>query len=159
MKNQPALSTPAPVDLAGARPYQTPWPGARPADLQVVIPHREPKLTRAALQYAATLAQDLKARARLVDVHVVPYGVPLNKPTVDPKHLERRIRALAQESTVPISAEIIYARDWEQGLRRALNPASVVLLAIRRSWWRTSEKRLAARLRKFGHQVIWVECQ
>jgi hypothetical protein len=57
-----------------------------------------------------------------------------------------------------VSAEVVYARDWEQGLRRSLGPGSLVLMAIQRSWWRTSDKRLAARLRKFGHQVVWVEC-
>ena len=127
-------------------------------ELQVVIPHRTPEFTRAALNYAAGLANDLNVRVRLVDVHVVPYGVPLDEPTVHPKHLTRRIRTLANESTLPISAEVIYARDWEQGLRRVLGPGSIVLMAIRRAWWRTSEKRLAARLRKLGHQVIWVEC-
>ena len=128
-------------------------------DLQVIIPHRSPPFTRAALKYAASLSTDLSVRLRLVDVHVVPYGVPLDEPTVDPRHLTRRIRALAQESIVPISADVVYARDWEQGLRRALSPGSIVLMAIRRTWWRTSEKRLAARLRKLGHQVIWVECE
>ena len=58
-----------------------------------------------------------------------------------------------------VSAEVVYARDWEQGLRRVLAPGSLILMAIKRSWWRTSEKRLAARLRKNGHQVIWVESQ
>src|SRR5262249_10075053 len=127
--------------------------------LQVVIPHRTPPLTRAALKYAASLASDLNVRLRLIDVHVVPYGVPLDKPTVSPAYLTRRIRHLARESTLPASAEIVYARDWEQGLRRSLGPGSLLLLAIKRSWWRTSEKRLAARLRKLGHQVIWVECE
>jgi hypothetical protein len=134
-------------------------PAANSADLQVVIPHRSPELTRAALKYASGLADDLNVRLRLVDVHVVPYGVPLNEPTVDPKHLVRRIRNLARETTLPVSAEIVYARDWEQGLRRVLSPASLVLMAIQRSWWRSSDKRLAARLRKLGHQVIWVECE
>ena len=132
-------------------------PGAI-SNLQVVIPHRTPKLTRAALKYAARLTDDLNARIRLIDVHVVPYGVPLDEPTVNPKHLTRRLRQLAQESAMPISAEVVYARDWEQGLRRSLGPGSLVLMAIQRSWWRTSDKRLAARLRKLGHQVIWVEC-
>jgi hypothetical protein len=126
-------------------------------DLQVVIPHKTPDLTRAALKYAAGLAGDLNVRVRLIDVCVVPYRIPLNEPTVNPKYLTRRIRALAQESVLPVSAEIVYARDWEQGLRRALNPGSLVLMPIKRSWWRTTEKRLAARLRKIGHQVIWVE--
>jgi hypothetical protein len=135
-----------------------PDPVAVPVDVQLVIPHRTPKLTRAALKYAATFADGLNVRLRLIDVHVVPYGVPLDEPTVDPKYLARRLRSLAQESTIPVSAELVYARDWEQGFRRALGSASVVLIAIERSWWRTSEKRLAARLRKLGHQVIWVEC-
>jgi len=129
-----------------------------PAEFQVVIPHRSPEFTRAALKYATGLAGDLNVRLRLIDVHVVPYGVPLDQPTVDPKHLTRRIRSLAQESTLPVSAEVVYARDWEHGLRRVLGPGSLVLLAIKRAWWRTSEKRLAARLRKLGHQVMWVEC-
>jgi len=128
-------------------------------DLQVVIPHRAPQLTKAALKYAASLANDLNVRLRLIDVHVVPYGVPLDQPTVSPQYLIRRIRNLARESILPVSAEIVYARDWEQGFRRALGPGSVVLMAIKRSWWRSSEKRLAARLRKIGHQVIWVECE
>ncbi len=133
-------------------------PDMIPADLQVAIPHRNPELTRAALRYVGSLASGLNLRLRLIDVHVVPYGVPLDEPTVNPKHLERRLKSLAQECPAQVSAEIVYARDWELGLRRALGPASVVLIPIKRSWWRTSEKRLAARLRKLGHQVIWVDC-
>src|SRR5205809_2017359 len=139
-----------------ARHLQT--PAAVPGALHVVIPHREPELTRAALKYAATFADGLDVRLRLIDVHVVPYGVPLDEPTVNPKHITRRLQSLAQESDLEISAEVVYARDWEQGLRRVLGPGSLVLMAIQRAWWRTSEKRLAARLRKLGHQVIWVEC-
>jgi hypothetical protein len=131
---------------------------ANASELAIVIPHKAPQLTKAALKYAASLSDNLNVRVRLIDVHVVPWGVPLDEPTVDPKYLIRRIRGLAQETTLPVSAEVVYARDWEQGLRRSLGPGSLVLMAIQRSWWRTSEKRLAARLRKLGHQVIWVEC-
>jgi len=130
-----------------------------PADFQIVVPHRALRLTRAALKYAASLTNGLNLRLRLIDVHVVPYGVPLDKPTVNPRYVERKLRTLAQECSFPISPEIVYARDWEQGFRRALGPSSVVLIAFQRSWWRSSEKRLANRLRKLGHQVIWVECE
>src|SRR5438552_15992098 len=133
-------------------------PAANSSDIAIVIPYKNPQLTKAALNYAGSLANDLNVRIRLIDVHVVPWGVPLDAPTVDPKYLTRRIRSLAQESTLPVSAEVVYARDWEQGLRRSLGPGSLVLMAIQRSWWRTSDKRLATRLRKLGHQVIWVEC-
>jgi len=127
--------------------------------LQVVIPYRTASLTRAAFQYAANFADDLNVRIRLIDIHVVPYGVPLDRPTVHPKHLARRLRQLALESELPISAEVIYARDWEQGFRRSLAPGSLVLMPMKRSWWRNSEKRLASRLRKLGHQVVWVESE
>jgi hypothetical protein len=145
-------------DRGSSRRTGDPGPAAAASDLQVVIPHRTPEQTRAALEYAAALANDLNVRLRLIDVHVVPWGVPLDEPTVNPKYLTRRIRSLAQETALPVSAEVVYARDWEQGFRRALGPGSLVLMAIKRSWWRTSDKRLAARLRKLGHQVIWVEC-
>jgi hypothetical protein len=128
-------------------------------DLQVVIPHRTPELTRAALKYSASLAGDLNVRIRLIDVHVVPYGVPIDAPTVNPKHLTRRLRQLALESTLPVSAEVVYARDWELGFRRSLAPGSVIVMAMKRSWWPTKDKRLAARMRNLGHQVMWVECE
>src|SRR5215813_9974652 len=94
---------------AAAGQFQT---AVVPATLQVVIPHRSAELTRAALKYAATFADGLDVRLRLVDVHVVPYGVPLDEPTVDPKHLTRRLRQLAHETTMSVSAEVVYARDW-----------------------------------------------
>src|SRR5215469_16111814 len=86
-------------------------PAVNIPDLQVVIPHRSPELTRSALKYAAALAIDLNVRLRLIDVHVVPYGVSLDAPTVNPRHLVRRVRSLATQSELPISAEVIYARD------------------------------------------------
>lgn len=129
------------------------------SSLHIVIPHRTPQLTRESLKYAANFVDDLDVRVRLVDVHVVPYGVPLDRPTVNPKHLTRKLRQLAQESTVPISAEVVFARDWEQGFRRSLAPGSLVLMAIKRSWWPTKDKRFAARLRKLGHHVMWVDCE
>ena len=124
--------------------------------LQITIPYRDSKLTRAALKFAATLIDGQNARVRLIDVHVVPYGVSISQPTTDPK-LERRLKSLARDYEVPVSAEVVYARDWEQGFRRVLTPGSIVLLPMRRAWWSTSEKRMAERLRKLGHTVIWVE--
>src|SRR5258706_14598544 len=82
-----------------------------PAELQVVIPYRAPKLTKAALKFASTFTSDLNARVRLIDVHVVPYGFPLDDPDVNPKHLERKLRNFAQETALRVSAEVVYARD------------------------------------------------
>jgi hypothetical protein len=127
-------------------------------DLQIAIPYRDSKLTTAALKYVSGLIEGQNVRVRLIDVQVVPYGVALDQTRVDPKRLERRLKNAARDSDLPVSAEVVYARDWEQGFRRVLTPGSTVLLPMRRAWWCTSEKRFAARLRKLGHTVVWVEC-
>jgi len=97
-------------------------------------------------------------RLRIIDLHIVPYGFPLDKPAVLPAHLRQRLEDLAQLTKIPVSAEIVYTRDWENGLRTVLAPQSLVLLAVRRSWWRIRRNRLADRLRKLGHRVLWVGC-
>jgi hypothetical protein len=126
------------------------------ADVELVIPHRTPEYTKSALRYAEALGVE-DIQVRLIDIHVVPYGVSLGRPTIQRKHLERRLRRLARETNLRASAEVVYARNWEQGLRRVLSSVSTILLPIHRSSWRTSEKRLAARLRKTGHTVIWID--
>jgi len=126
------------------------------AEVELVIPHRTPEFTKSALKYAEALGVE-DIRVRLVDIHVVPYGASLDCPMIQQKQLERRLKRLARETDLEASAEVVYARNWEQGLRRVLTSVSTVLLPIRRSSWRTSEKRLAARLRKTGHIVIWID--
>jgi hypothetical protein len=125
---------------------------------QIVVPFRDRKLTKAALQYATVVIGRPDVCVRLIDVHVVPYGVPLDRRKVDPKPWERRLKYLARKNRISVSAEIVFARNWEQGLRSVLTSGSTVLLPIYRESWQSSEKRLATRLRKFGHTVIWVDC-
>src|SRR5437773_10402118 len=91
-------------------------PAAISADFQIVIPHIEARFTRAALKYAVSLADGLNLRLRLIDIHVVPYGVPLDRPTVSPRYIERKLRTLAQECSFPVSPEIVES-PREQFLR------------------------------------------
>jgi hypothetical protein len=125
--------------------------------IEVVVPYKSPESTKAALGYAAALGIGLNLSVRLIDVHVVPYALPIEKPSVQLEHLERTLRTVSASSTVPIIPELVLARDWEDGLRRSLQPRSVVLIPIRKKWWKSQDKRMAERLRKHGHQVIWVE--
>jgi hypothetical protein len=125
--------------------------------VEVVIPYKSPEATAAALQHAAVLGTGLNLSVRLIDVHVVPYALPIEKPSVQREHLENNLRIVSASSTVPVTPELVLARDWEDGLRRSLRPRSVVLIPIRKTWWKSQEKRMAERLRKHGHQVIWVE--
>src|SRR5262245_56054654 len=123
------------------------------ADYPIAIPHRTPQFTRAALKYAADLLDGWDIRVRVIEIHVVPYGVPLEPAAINPKSSVQQVKKLARKIAVRISAEVVFARNWERGFRRVLSPKSTVLLPAPRSSRATSEKRLAARLRKFGHSV------
>jgi hypothetical protein len=134
-------------------------PSHRFRAVEVAIPFKTPELTSAALESAATLGNELNMNLRLILVHVVPYSLPLDKPSVRQDYLEKNLRRIAERSTVPVHPELVFARDWEEGFRRALRPRSVVLIPIQKSWWRSHDKRMAERLRKHGHRVIWVDCE
>jgi hypothetical protein len=130
----------------------------RVRDVEVAIPFKTSELTVAALESATSLGCQLNVSLRLIHVHVVPYSLPLDKPSVRRDHLENILRRIAERSAIPVQPELVFARDWEEGFRRALRPRSVVLIPIQKSWWRSHDKRMAERLRKHGHQVIWVDC-
>jgi hypothetical protein len=97
-------------------------------DVELVIPHRTPEYTKSALRYAEALGVE-DIQVLLIDIHVVPYGVSLGRPTIQRKHLERRLRRLARETNLRASAEVVYARNWEQGLRRVLSSVSTDIIA------------------------------
>src|SRR5436309_13871236 len=100
MKNEAARSSKATSDLAPAAI----------SNLQVVIPLRTAQLTRAALKYAASLASDLNRRIRLIEVYVVPYGVPLYEPHVNPRQLTRKFRQLGQYLSLSVSTVSVFCK-------------------------------------------------
>jgi hypothetical protein len=121
--------------------------------LWVVIPYTTPELTRAALSFAAAFGQGLGVCVQLIDVQVVPYPCPLSQPMVSREHSRHKLRELARQSGLPVRAELVYARDQEEGFRHVLRPASLVLLATSKRWWRTAEEKLARSLSRAGHSV------
>jgi hypothetical protein len=50
--------------------------------------------------------------------------------------------------------EIHLARDLSPALIAALKPNSVTVLATKRWPWRTSQEKLAAQVRRAGHEVL-----
>src|SRR5262249_36544352 len=130
----------------------------RPSDvttgvLWVVIPYTTPKLTLAALRHAG-VCTDLNVHVALVDVQVVPFPCPLDEPPINREFSERRLRDLFAQTKLPGTTGIMYTRDRLEGYSRALEPASLVILATRKHWWRTREQKLAHALRKAGHEVL-----
>jgi hypothetical protein len=130
--------------------------GGRPEGLlEVVVLHTTAKGTLQALKTAARIAQGLAAQIRLLVPQAVPYPLPLDSPPIPKEFTERRFRTVVSEAAVETYIDIRLCRDRWVLLESALRPRSLVVLSGRRSWWPTSESRLAGRLQRLGHQVVF----
>ena len=73
---------------------------------------------------------------------------------------ERRFRVIAEQSPVETIVQLYLCRDEVQALKAALRPRSVVVIGgPKRRWPFSREKRLAATLRRAGHEVIFSELE
>jgi hypothetical protein len=126
-------------------------------NLDVVFTSVEPTL--AALKTAGALARRLNARITLVVPQIVPYPLLLKTPPVLIEFNERRFRIIASQCPVAVTVRIYLCRDTAETLAGVLKPDSVVVLGGRRRWWPTAEKRLARKLRRVGHKVIFTETE
>jgi len=124
-------------------------------EISVVFTSREATLS--ALREAGNLASNLGARITLIVPQIVPYPLPLTGPPVLIDFNERRLRVIANNARVETRISIYLCRQPFETLASVLKPHSLVLVGSRNRWWPTPEKRLAARLRRLGHQVVLTE--
>src|SRR5579862_8208486 len=115
--------------------------------------------TLSALKYAGEMAAELGARISLVVAQVVPYPAALNSPQVSPDFSERRFRVIAGRSRVETRVTVYLCRDRMETLKAVLKPHSLVVVGGRKRWWPTAEQRMAAELRRAGHEVIFSELE
>ncbi len=142
-----------------ARRPQSPAGGDADSILNIAVIFTAVEPTLAALKHAGGLAGNLGARISLVVPQVVPYPLPLNKAPIPHGFNERRFRVIAGESRVETRVAVYLCRDRMETLKSVLEPHSLVVVGGRRTWWPTSEKRLAAGLRRAGHEVIFSEME
>lgn len=122
--------------------------------LEIVVLHTEAAATVSALKMAAELASGL-APVRLLAIQVVPYPLGLDAPPVSVEFLEQRFAEMAQEAEVEAAVDIRLARDAGAVMESELGPHCVVVIGGRRRWWPTAAMRLARRLQRLGHQVVF----
>ena len=122
--------------------------------LSVVLPHTDLALTRAALGEASRLARGLHARVTVLAVRVVPFPDPLDPSRAFPGLQD--LMALVESAEVPVTINIVYARDWDAACEQALDNGALVVIAVRKSLLRTREEKLAAHLTRTGHTVATV---
>ncbi len=127
------------------------------ATMEIVVLHTTVAETLAALKTAARLAGGLSARIRLLVLEVVPYPLPLDRPNVPLPFTHRRFRTLSSslETSIETNIDIHLVRDPDKAIESVLEPNSVVVMGTRRSWWPSAHRRVAKRLARLGHQVVW----
>lgn len=124
--------------------------------MEIVVPYTGPSSTAAALERAPVLTAGLNARVLLIAVHALPYPLPFECPAMVHAHLVEQLVDLASRCPLPVSPQVVLARDVQEGFRYALKPASTVLVGTARHFWRTGEEKLARSLAREGHKVALV---
>ena len=130
---------------------------AERAPLDLVVPFTTPRLTEVALKAANRLGAGLDSAVRMVKVQVVPFPLDLRFSPVPVEFLESQLTHLGEDVlSLPFSAEIRLAREFETGLMGALHYRSMIVLATKKRPWRTRNERLAESLRAAGYTVVLV---
>jgi hypothetical protein len=67
---------------------------------------------------------------------------------------------IAEATPVYTTVRLFLCRDRDETLAKVLGRHSLVVLGGTRKWWRfTAEKRLARKLRRAGHKVVFIETE
>jgi hypothetical protein len=121
-------------------------------ELEIVVPFTTPSLTQAALRRAEALGSGLNAHVRLVKLQVVPFPLELDHPPVSVEFLGNQLASMScQLATV---REIYLTRELASALSAALKPNSLAVLTSKWRPWKTRQEKLAAELRRAGHDVL-----
>jgi hypothetical protein len=143
----------APVTGAPARSFAE----ETDSKLNISVVFTSVDATLAALKEAGNLAGSLGGRITLIVPQIVPYPLPLASPPVLVDFNERRLRVIASDCRVETRVSVYLCRDPLETLKSVLKPHSLVVVGSRKKWWPTAEKRLAAHLRRAGHEVVVTE--
>jgi hypothetical protein len=111
-----------------------------------------------------TIEGTLAALTLLVSQEVY-YRYPLETPPVSASFLHRLCVALIEElkieelqlDTDAINIDIRFCRQQEQCLQFTLKPRSVVVIGVKKRWWRMPERKLERALKQMGHDVLHVD--
>ncbi len=125
--------------------------------LEIFIPCPSHELVPAALSAAAEMTNNPDSAVTLVYVNVVPFPLPIDRPDVSTEHLIGVLRAMCHASPISTRIQMVLARDRLAAIRKLLPARSLVVVATRKRWWRTTEESLAHNLQQDGHRVVLLE--
>jgi len=113
--------------------------------------------TRRALMEAQRLSEAFVGRRIVVLVpHQVSYATPSIDPAEAPAIITERYRTLVSKVGIEASVRLCFCRHEDDAFRWLLVKESIVVIGgRRRKWWPSHAERVARRLTKVGHQVIF----
>jgi hypothetical protein len=128
--------------------------GVEAPPVSVFVVSTTPELLTDSLMAAKQLTRELGAQIEVLAPFVVPYPLDLGHPAVEHSFLENKLLSENALLTEVERVHILLCRDEAEAVVGALPPQSIVVLTVRKRWWRTREDCLADTLRKAGHQVV-----
>jgi hypothetical protein len=115
--------------------------------------------TLKALKKACDIAKPMCAGIVVLAAEIVPYPLPLDRPSVRLEFIIRRFQKIAGQYPAKTEVRVYLCRDQLEALKRVLEPNSTVVIGTKKRWWPTREARLARKLRRGGHKVILEETE
>lgn len=146
------------LGTVAGRPEST-APGRNGSGLSIAVVFTSVEATRAALKRAGAMAERLNAQLTLIVAQCVPIPWPLTSPPVLLDFSERLLSEIASECPVETTVRLYLCREPWETLKEALQPGSLLVVGGRKRWWPTREERLARRLQRSGHEVIFTEME
>jgi hypothetical protein len=122
--------------------------------VSVFVVSTAPELLTSSLTAARQLTRELGAQIEVLAPYIVPYPLDLDHPPVEPRFLEKKLLSENASLAEVERVHILLCRNEAEAVLGALAPKSIVVLAVRKRWWKTREDCLADALSKAGHQVV-----
>jgi hypothetical protein len=126
----------------------------RPLTIHVIATSDEG--TERALIEARKLSEGLRGRIVVLVPHQVSYAIPLTNPAEAPDVIGERYRMLGSAAGVDATVRLCFCRRTDDVFRSLLIEESVVVIGGRRQrWWPSRAERVARRLARAGHHVVF----
>ena len=131
-------------------------PATQQTPFEVVVLFTGMRQTAVALRKARELTAEIGAQILVLAPYVVPYPLPLYRPSVSSDFLRKRFELLIGDEARDTRVMIGLCRDRERFLEDTLPAASTVVMRIEKRWMFSDSGRLARRLSALGHNVVLV---
>ena len=115
--------------------------------------------TFAALRVASELGRAMAVPLTLIHIRAIPYPLPLEAPAgispIETSEFMTRVRS----EDIEVRMRVYLCRRVDPVIPMIFRSHSLIVIGGRRSWWRTTSRRLRKSLEAAGHFVVFVNAR